>query len=395
MRIAIAYDCLYPWTLGGGERQYRAFAEELAARGHTVTYLTRRQWDGAAPDLDGVRVRAVAGRAELYDDAGARRLGPALGYALALLTHLLRARHRYDVVLVSALPATNVPAARLALALTLSRALLVTDWLEVWPRERWRAYSGPVVGRLAWWVQRLAAGLSPVATCHSALSARRLVASGLRSTPVVSPGLVFPKDPGDRGAPRLGVPEEAGAVPQVVYVGRHIPDKHVEALPAALAHARTRLPDLTAAIYGDGPSRPAVLREIERSGLSAAVSAPGFVAREVLDAAVRAAAVLVNPSAREGYGLVVDEANAVGTPVVLVDGPDNAAVERVTEGVNGLVAASTDPVVLGEAIVRAVEGGADLRRSAHERYTEAARTGSIAATVDRILAVATGLGAPR
>lgn len=382
MRIAIAYDCLYPWTLGGGERQYRAFAEELASRGHSVTYLTRRQWQGeAAPAVEGVRVVAIAGPAELYDDAGARRLGPALGYALALLGHLLRARRRYDLVLVSALPATNVPAARLALLG--SRALLVSDWLEVWSRARWRAYSGPVVGRLAWWAQWLAAASSPVATCHSALSGRRLATSGLRSLLVVSPGLVFPDD---HGEPRLAAPEAADGAVRVVYVGRHIPDKQVTALPAALAHARTRLPGLTAAIYGDGPARPAVLREIERCGLSAAVSAPGFVAREALDAAVREAAVLVNPSAREGYGLVVVEANAVGTPVVLVDGPDNAAVELVDDGVNGVVAATTDPVALGEAIVRAVEGGAPLRARAYERYRELARTGSIAATVDGILA---------
>ena len=386
MRIAIAYDCLYPWTLGGGERQYRAFAEELAARGHRVTYLTRRQWDDAPPRIPGVRVRAVAGRAELYDARGARRPAPALGYALALGRHLRRARGRYDVVLVSALPATNVPAAWAALLGT--RALLVSDWLEVWSRRRWRDYGGPVVGRLAWWAQRLAARLSPVATCHSALSARRLVESGLRSPAVVSPGLVLAQQ---HGEPRLAA--SAGA--RVVYVGRHIPDKRVEALPAALAHARARLPGLRMEIYGEGPSRPAVLREVARLGLDDAVTAPGFVDRATLDAALRDAAVLVNPSAREGYGLVVVEANAVGTPVVLVDGPDNASVELVRDGVNGYVAASSDPAVLGEAIVRAVAGGAALRTSSYEHYRELARAGSVGATVARILAVAEALGADR
>ncbi len=38
--IAIAYDCLFPFTTGGGERQYRAFAEEMTRRGRDVDYLT-------------------------------------------------------------------------------------------------------------------------------------------------------------------------------------------------------------------------------------------------------------------------------------------------------------------------------------------------------------------
>ena len=43
MRICIVYDCLFPYTVGGGERWYRALAGELVAAGHEVTYLTRRQ----------------------------------------------------------------------------------------------------------------------------------------------------------------------------------------------------------------------------------------------------------------------------------------------------------------------------------------------------------------
>jgi len=45
MRICIVYDCLFPYTIGGGERWYRNLAERLAHEGHEVTYLTLRQWD--------------------------------------------------------------------------------------------------------------------------------------------------------------------------------------------------------------------------------------------------------------------------------------------------------------------------------------------------------------
>lgn len=376
MRIAIAYDCLYPWTLGGGERQYRAFAEEFAAQGHTVSYLTRRQWNGPVPEVPGVEVVPIAPRARLHDDSGARRPGPALAFAARLFAHLLRHRRRYDAVLVSALPATNVPAVRGALVG--APVTVVSDWLEVWTPERWRAYSGPVLGRVAWALQRLAARSSPAATCHSALSAARLAASGLRPVPLRSPGLVFPEDHGDAV---LDVP----AAPRVVYIGRHIQDKHVEALPAAIAAARRVLPDLTATIYGDGPTRKRVRSEVERLGLLDVVDLPGFVDRAVLDEGLRSASVLVNPSAREGYGLVVVEATAAGTPVVVVDGPDNASVELVVAGRNGAVARSLAADDLAEAIVAVVGAGSQLRRNARDWYDEHARTGSVAVTARGVL----------
>ena len=52
MRIAIAFDCVFPSTKGGVERVLRGYAEEWAAEGHEVTYLTRRQ-PGAAPAIPG------------------------------------------------------------------------------------------------------------------------------------------------------------------------------------------------------------------------------------------------------------------------------------------------------------------------------------------------------
>lgn len=73
--ISIVYDCLFPLTKGGGERQYDAFARDLAARGEDVEYLTARQWDGAPPEGP-YRVEEITGRLRLYDGgacAAARR----------------------------------------------------------------------------------------------------------------------------------------------------------------------------------------------------------------------------------------------------------------------------------------------------------------------------------
>jgi glycosyltransferase involved in cell wall biosynthesis len=114
------------------------------------------------------------------------------------------------------------------------------------------------------------------------------------------------------------------------------------------------------------------------------VSAPGFVPHEQVDAALRRALCLVLPSRREGYGLVVVEACAAGTPAVVVADPDNAAVELIEEGVNGFVAASDSPEDLAAAIVRVREGGAALRASTAEWYRANARRLSLEDSLERV-----------
>ena len=78
MRVCLVYDCLYPFTIGGAERWYRNLAERLAASGHEVTFLTRRQWErGSEPMIEGVRVVAVSPRMSLYRRGRRRTLPPA------------------------------------------------------------------------------------------------------------------------------------------------------------------------------------------------------------------------------------------------------------------------------------------------------------------------------
>ena len=60
---------------------------------------------------------------------------------------------------------------------------------------------------------------------------------------------------------------------------------------------------------------------------------------------------------------MVIEAASLGTPSVVVAGPDNAAVELVHSGENGFIAPSAAPDDLAEAIVRVSEAGMALRNS--------------------------------
>lgn len=374
--VAVAYDCLFPYSTGGGERQYRAFADELGRRGLEVDYLTAVQWEGATPVEERFRIRPVTGRLSLYSADGVRRIPAALRYAAALFRALVRRRRRYAAVIVSGLPIFNVFAARLALLGSGTR--LVVDYLEVWHRRQWVEYSGAVTGTIAWVLQRAAIAITPLATCHSQLSATRLRREGLRRPPVVSPGLID-------GAVDVAAPSPATTPPYVLYVGRHIPDKRVEALPAAVAAARAGIPDLRLVVLGTGPSSDAVRAEVRRVGGDDWADFPGFVSDAELDTLLHGALCLANPSRREGYGLVVVEANAHGTPVVLVADEGNAATELIDDGVNGVVAPSTRPDDLARAIRAVADGGDDLRRTSRAWYDTAVGTRTIRRTVEGIL----------
>ncbi|MGH3018209.1 MAG: glycosyltransferase family 4 protein [Gaiellaceae bacterium] len=351
MRVCIVYDCLYPYTIGGAERWYRGLAERAAKDGHEVTYLTRRQWrTGGEPTVAGVRVVAVSPSAELYTREGRRRTTPPLAFGAGVFRHLLAHGSAYDVVHTASFPYFSLLAA--AAARRRHEFRIFVDWHEVWTREYWESYLGPTRGRLGWRIQRLCLRVPQRAFCFSRLHERRLREAGLE------PLLLEGQYTGTTGAGK-----RAPAEPVVVFAGRHIPEKRVRAIVPAITNARAQIPGLRGDIYGDGPERREVLRLIAESGLDAVVAAPGFVESERIDQALATALCLLLPSSREGYGLVVLEAAARGTPTVVVRGPDNAAAELVEEGVNGVVAASAAPADLAEAIVRVQRAGLGLRGS--------------------------------
>jgi glycosyltransferase involved in cell wall biosynthesis len=356
MRICVVYDCLFPYTIGGAERWYRNVAEHLAGEGHEVTYLTLRQWDrGEKVDLDErVRVVTAGPRMALYTEGGRRRIVPPLVFGVGVFLHLLRHGRRYDVVDTCSFPYFSLLAA--ALLRPLFRYDLVVDWFEVWSRRYWRDYLGPIGGRVGASVQRACALVSQSALCFSELHAQRLREEGLRGSVTVLRGLY------------AGTVEPATAVgspdpPVVLFAGRLIPEKQAPLAVAAIALAAKRIEGLRGEFLGDGPERAALQAAIDEYGLQETVSAAGFAPAEKLNTEMRRALCLLLPSRREGYGLVVVEAAARGTPSVVVAGEDNAATELIEEGVNGTIAANADAETIAEAIVRVHAAGNALRES--------------------------------
>jgi glycosyltransferase involved in cell wall biosynthesis len=94
---------------------------------------------------------------------------------------------------------------------------------------------------------------------------------------------------------------------------------------------------------------------------------------------------MVLPSRREGYGMVVIEASAQGTPSVVVREPDNAAVDLVSDGENGVLAASASPEDLAAAIQRVYDAGSAMRESTLDWFRRNAERLSLDSSLKTVL----------
>jgi len=376
MRVCLVYDCLFPHTVGGGERWYRNVAERLAAEGHEVTYLTLRQWErGERADIDErISVVTVGPRMSLYTDSGRRRILPPLVFGAGVLLHLLRKRRSYDVVHTCAFPYFSLLAA--ALVRPLARFELIVDWFEVWSRSYWRDYLGGVGGMVGDVVQRLCVRVPQKAFCFSELHAARLRAEGMRGELIVLRGMY------DGGT---DTPTARPADPLVLFAGRLIPEKQAPLGVEAIGLAQRLVEGLQGEFLGDGPERAELAAAIAENGLADTVTAPGFADADTVDAEMRRALCMMLPSRREGYGMVVVEAAARATPSVVVAGEDNAATELIVEGVNGFIAPSADAQAIADAIAKVDEAGFALRESTGLWFAENAQRLSLESSLRIVL----------
>jgi glycosyltransferase involved in cell wall biosynthesis len=171
----------------------------------------------------------------------------------------------------------------------------------------------------------------------------------------------------------------------VLFAARLIPEKQVTLAVAAMALAVRRVAGLRGEFLGEGPERAVLDAAILEHGLQGIVTARGFTETDTLEREMCRATCMLVTSRREGYGLVVVEAAARGTPSVVVAGEDNAATELIEEGVNGTVAPQADPESVAEAIVRVHEAGFPLRESTVRWFAENAGWLSLESSLRTVL----------
>ncbi|MEO6797442.1 MAG: glycosyltransferase family 4 protein [Candidatus Dormibacter sp.] len=335
MKLAVLCDAIYPYTQGGREALHFQRSTRLARRGHAVRIYTSHWWPEREGEIvrDGVVLHAITPRMMLYTRRGRRSKLRAIGFGLGALRLLWSPE--FDVLDVDQFPFTHFFAARLVCALR--RRPMTATWHDVWDAATWRRRAGWLapVGIV---LQRAAARQADLVFANSALTATRLT-----NWLGVDPRRVLILPPS--GVESLPSREALPKTIDCIFVGRLVPHTHVD----VLLHALATLPEVTAVIVGNGPERPRLEALVTRLGLASRVGFESPGSHEAVLERLRAARLLTFPSTREGFGIAVLEANACGVPALIVKHPDNAALEMVRQGENGLVC-GLDTARMAEAI---------------------------------------------
>lgn len=269
---------------GGAEVFTHEVARRWAADGHDVT-LFARSFPGAAPEelIDGVQVVRRGGVYSVY--GAARRWFVRQGHG------------RFDAV-VDGVNARPFMAPRFVDLPVVALIYQIGD--DVWAEEG--RFPISVLGRYVFepmWLRRYRN--TPTATI-SGSTERDLRQHGFRDVTVIPPGVTAPPSP-----PMPAKERE----PTLLYVGRLVRTKRPDAAIAAHCILRERIPTARLWIVGDGYLR-GELERLAGAGTTFFGRVDDFTKFDLMQ---RAHVVLV-PGVREGWGLVVLEANSSGTPAV-------------------------------------------------------------------------------
>lgn len=187
---------------------------------------------------------------------------------------------------------------------------------------------------------------------------------------VVTPGLNF--------KPLDKIPEKEKH-PIIVYSGRLTRAKRPDHAIKAFKIVKKRIPEAEFWIIGDGYFK----KELEKLACDG-VRFFTNLSIEGRRQLIKMAWVLVHPSIREGFGLNIIEANALGVPCVAYD--VSGLRDSIQNGETGLLVKSGDAQALAEGLIKVLKDG-KLRGELSENALEHSRGFSWSKTADEFMKI--------
>ncbi|MCE5213367.1 MAG: glycosyltransferase family 4 protein [Methanobacterium sp.] len=342
MKIAYVYDAVYPWVKGGAEKRVYELAKRLAARGHDVHWYGMGYWltNGEKNiERDGIKFHAVCRPLELYE--GDRRSIKQAIYFSWMLLFKLRAG-KYDIIDCQGFPFFSCYAAKINTFF--GRSALIITLHEVW-NNYWYEYLGKAgfFGKLT---EKIMVNLT-----NKIITVSNKTKEDLKELKPSEKSIIIPNGIDLEEIDSIDPYYEKS---DIIFVGRLIKEKNTDLLIKSIIQVKKSFPNIKCVIIGEGPEKQNLESLIDEYHLEENIQFLGFLDDyHNIIAHMKSSKVLALPSQREGFGIVVLEANACGLPAVVIDYPMNAAKDLIENGKNGFIAENTEES-LAEKIIEAI-----------------------------------------
>lgn len=314
---------------GGAEVYAHEVCREWVKLGHDVTFFTSRHDRSASAEVvDGIKIIRRGGRLTVY--------------WRARLFYRSEGRGRFDLVVdaVNTRPFLCPRFVKDAPVLAIFHQVA----MDVWNHELPLPIA--VIGRRLlepFWLRRYRE-VPVVAVSDS--TRQSLESFGIYGVSVVPEG-IRAADVEQREAQQAPPREER---PTVLFVGRLTSNKRPDHAITAFKRAQRSIPDLQMWVIGTGPLE----RQLRAKQLSS-LRFLGRVSEQVKQERLGRAHAVLATSVREGWGLIVTEAAACGTPTIAYDVPGL----RDSVLASGGILVEPDPSALSTAIVENLPRWAD------------------------------------
>ncbi|MDD3985702.1 MAG: glycosyltransferase family 4 protein [Methanobacterium sp.] len=359
MKIAFIYDAVYPWVKGGAEKRVYELAKRLVEDGNEVHWYCIGWWwsENNKKDilLDGIHLHGVSKPINLYSD-NRRSIKEALLFAFKLFTPIMK--EKFDIIDCQGFPFFSCFPVKIHSILGKSKIIITLH--EVWGNY-WYEYLGKlgIFGKI---IEKIIVRLTEniITVSYKTQKDLQKIKKNYRSI-VIPNGIDFN---------HIQTINPSKQISDIIFAGRLIKEKNVDLLIKSIPIIKQKIPNIQCIIIGDGPERSKLQNLSKNLKIQENIKFIGFTENyDDLIGYMKSSHVFVLPSIREGFGIVVIEANACGLPVVVVNHKMNAAVDLIQDGVNGFKAQAL-PEDIADKIIQSIDNKKKTEQKCIDRSHE-------------------------
>ncbi|MHB9129436.1 MAG: glycosyltransferase, partial [Candidatus Humimicrobiaceae bacterium] len=235
----------------------------------------------------------------------------------------------------------------------LKKKKIIATWHEAWGKDYWQEYLG-WRGIFGYMIEKISVSIP-----NEIISVSEYTTDKLKNNLKCKKNIYTIPNGNDYEKIQKIIPAQKKS--DVIFAGRLLSNKNVDVLIKSIQLVKERKPEIKCLIVGDGPEKKNMEILAQKLNMENNINFLGFLGNhDDVYAIMKSSKVFVLPSTREGFGIVVIEANACGLPVITIDHKDNAARDLIEEGKNGFIC-QLDKEKIAKIIVGILENNLDQK----------------------------------